>query len=108
LQPIAARPLYPPAHYTARRPIIGSFLHLMTTKKTSEKTIFFLYGLDSHAQISTLLIMRFSLTRLENGLYRLFDYSCQWSGIYNRDGSFRHGQTSSIRYLNQIKEHQWI
>ena len=46
--------------------------------------------------------MRYQITRLGNGFYRLYDYACQWDGLYNADGSFRHGNTSSIRHLNQI------
>ncbi len=46
----------------------------------------------------------YSLEKLPNGLYRLFNYACQWHGVYNPDGSFRHGNTSSVKHLNEVAE----
>jgi hypothetical protein len=51
---------------------------------------------------------RYRITRLPNGLYELYDYHCQWSGCYNEDGTFRHGQTSNIKNLNMISASQLV
>lgn len=48
---------------------------------------------------------RMTVTKLPNGLYRLFVYGPNWAGLYNADGTFYGGNTGNIRRLTaeQIK-----
>ncbi len=38
---------------------------------------------------------------LPNGFIRVWDYACAWGGVYNADGSYRHG--SARGYENAVK-----
>ena len=47
---------------------------------------------------------RIRIERLPNGFIRIYDYACQWDGLYNEDGSYRSG--AAQRWSYAVK--QWL
>jgi hypothetical protein len=40
---------------------------------------------------------RYRAELLPNNLIRVYDYKCQWAGLYNEDGSFHSGQCDNLK-----------
>jgi hypothetical protein len=49
----------------------------------------------------------YHISRLPNGLIELRDYRCQWSILFNADGTYRHGGAGgSPAYTQAVRE--WL
>ena len=48
--------------------------------------------------------MKYRIEWLPNGLIRLYNYECQWSLVFNGDGSYRHSGVNTTETQNAINE----
>ncbi len=54
-------------------------------------------------ELEEALAKNIKVEKLPNGLYLLFDYGSQLSGLYNADGSMRHGSLKLNKEFVQTK-----